>query len=168
MSPKANQQSPSGLRFPHPARGGIDPGGLPLHPRVVGVVEIWKDFWSGDGNLSPPGCQSAIGLGLRFPHRAGRFPPGGSPLSSPGCQSCKGVEGYLIREWKPILPGVRWLYVRSQPVSDRPVWLGFLHHAGRFRPGGSPLSSPRCRSCTCIKGFLNRGWGNILPGVRWL
>ena len=26
------------------ARGGIDPGSLCFRPRVVGVVDIWKDF----------------------------------------------------------------------------------------------------------------------------
>ena len=28
----------------HTLRGGIDPGDLRFRPRVVGVVEIWKDF----------------------------------------------------------------------------------------------------------------------------
>ena len=31
---------PAGLGFPH----GIDPGDLRFRSRVVGVVEIWKDF----------------------------------------------------------------------------------------------------------------------------
>ena len=32
-----------GLGF-HTLRGGIGPGDLSFLPRVVGVVEIWKDF----------------------------------------------------------------------------------------------------------------------------
>ena len=52
-----------------------------------------------------------------------------------------------------------------QPISDRPVGLGFPHRAGRFRPGGSliSISSPDCRSCTCMEGFLKRRWGAIFP-----
>ena len=37
-------------------RGGIDPGNLRFRPRVVGVVEVWKDFYSGDDTLSSPGA----------------------------------------------------------------------------------------------------------------
>ena len=28
----------------HAMRGGINPGDLRFRPRIVGVVEIWKDF----------------------------------------------------------------------------------------------------------------------------
>ena len=42
QSQSAIGNHPVGLGFPHPARGGIDRGDLPLHPWVVGVVEIWK------------------------------------------------------------------------------------------------------------------------------
>ena len=85
-----------------------------FHRRVVVVVEIWTDFLSGDGNLSPPGCAGSM---------------------------------YDL-----------------QSISDRPAGLGFPHHAGRFRPGGSPFLSPGCRSCRRMEGFLNRGWGILLPG----
>ena len=73
-----------GLGF-HTLRGGIDPGNLRVRPRVVGVVEIWKDLLPEDGNLSSPGCAGSMYdpqsisnrlVGLRFPHRAGRFRPG--------------------------------------------------------------------------------------------
>ena len=50
LSPRAGSMSPSqstitqwGRGF-HTLRGGIDPGDLRLRPRVVRVVEIWKDF----------------------------------------------------------------------------------------------------------------------------
>ena len=36
-------------------RGGIEPRDLRFRPRVVGVVEIWKDFESRDEALSSPG-----------------------------------------------------------------------------------------------------------------
>ena len=36
--------------------GGIDPGDLCFRPRVVGFVEIWRDFSSGDEKLSSPGA----------------------------------------------------------------------------------------------------------------
>ena len=58
LSPRASSMSLSqlpsrqlGCGF-HTLRGGIDPGVLSLHPRVVGVVEIWKDVRTGDGNSS--------------------------------------------------------------------------------------------------------------------
>ena len=57
---------------------------------------------------------------------------------------------------------VRWHH-EPQPISDRPAGLGFQYHVGRFRPGGSLFSSPRCRRCRCIEGLLNRGWRPILP-----
>ena len=53
--------------------------------------------------------------------------------------------------WKPILSGVRWLYVRSP--ANRP---------------GSPVSSPGCRSCKCMEGFMIRGWDPVFPGWCWL
>ena len=78
------------------------------------------------------------------------------------------MEGFLSRGWKIILPGVRWL-CDPQPISDRPVRLGFPHRAGRFGPGGSPLSSPGCRSSKGIEGFLIREWKlDPLRGARAL
>ena len=38
------------------------------------------------------------------------------------------------------------------------VGLGIPHRAGRYRPGGSPYSSPGRRSCRRMEGFLIRGW----------
>ena len=42
--------------------------------------------------------------------------------------------------------------------------LGFPHRAGRYRAGGSPLSSPVRWSCICMERFMIRGWGLLLPG----
>ena len=50
LSPRSASMSPSksaitqrGWGF-HTVRGGIDPGNIRFRPRVVGVVDIWKDF----------------------------------------------------------------------------------------------------------------------------
>ena len=124
----------------HTVRSSIDPEDLRFRPRVVGVVQVLKDLLSGDGSLFSSGCPGSMydpprisdrRVGLGLPHRAGRFRPGGSPCSSPGCRSCKGMEIVIIRGWEPVLPGVRWLYVRFQPISDRWVRLGFPHRATR-------------------------------------
>ena len=42
--PQPISNHPVGLGFPHTQRGSVDPGDLRLRSRVVGVVEIWKDF----------------------------------------------------------------------------------------------------------------------------
>ena len=41
--PQPISNQPISLGF-HTLRGGNDPGDLPLRPRVVGVVGIWKGF----------------------------------------------------------------------------------------------------------------------------
>ena len=44
-----------GLGF-HAVRGGIDPEDHHhSRPRFVGVVDVWKDYRSGDGTISRPG-----------------------------------------------------------------------------------------------------------------
>ena len=105
--------------------------------------------------------------GFGFPHPLGRYRPRGSACSSSGC-CCRDLEGFVIRGWELILPGCAGSKYDPQPISDRPVGLGFPHCVGRCRPGGTPFSSPGCRSCTCMEGFLIREWKPILPGVSWL
>ena len=39
----------------HTMRGVFDPGDHRFRPQVVGVVDVWRNFLSGDGNLSSPG-----------------------------------------------------------------------------------------------------------------
>ena len=138
-----------------------------------------------------------------FPQRVGRYRPVESPFWSLFCWSCRDMEGLLIRRWDLILPGcgatstlargaalaARWLH-EPQPIGNQPVGLGFPHRAGRYRPVGSPFSSPGCRGFRDMEGFLIRGWNPILvvvlhiksslkclpwsqkllilPGVRWL
>ena len=48
------------------------------------------------------------------------------------------MEAILTRAWGPIVPGCRWLH-DPQPISEQPMGVGFLHRAGRCRPGVSPL-----------------------------
>ena len=66
------------------------------------------------------------------------------------------MEGFLIRRWALNLPvsgatsalageatlAARWLH-EPQPISNQPVWLGFPHRAGHYRPGGFRFSNPR-------------------------
>ena len=77
------------------------------------------------------------------------------------------MGGFLTQGWELILPGcggtsalareatlaARWLH-EPQPISNQPVGLGFPHHAGRYRHGGSAFSSPGCWSCKHMEGFL--------------
>ena len=60
----------------HTFRGGIDPGDNRFRPRVVGVVEVWRDSSSGDGNLS---CLGAAGP-LRWPE--GQLSPRAGSMSA--------------------------------------------------------------------------------------
>ena len=53
--PQEISNQPDGLGFSHLA-GGIDPGDLRFRPRVVEVVQIWKELSSGDWKLSSPGA----------------------------------------------------------------------------------------------------------------
>ena len=54
--PQLISNQPMWLGF-HTVRDGIDPRGPRFVPRLLElVVEIWKDFWSGDKTLSSPGA----------------------------------------------------------------------------------------------------------------
>ena len=61
-------------------------------------------------------------------------------------------------------PGGAGFILEPQPISNLSVGLGFPHSAGLFRPGGSPFSSPDCQGFRYVVGFMNRGWGSMLPG----
>ena len=89
--------------------------------------------------LREPRPISSQPVGLGFPRHAGRYRPKG--YSSPGCWSCKSKEGFMIRRWEPILPGVRCLYVRS-PANHRSA-------------SGTAASTP-CRATRRITVFLPR------------
>ena len=67
-------------------QGGVDPRKLGLLLRLVEVLEMWNDPWTGDGTLYPlevelgqhtnHGRSENRPVGLGFPHRAGRYQPG--------------------------------------------------------------------------------------------
>ena len=90
----------------------------------------------------------------------------------PMCRSCRGMAGFLIRGCELILPGLHFSTNFSlKPISNKPMVLGFPHRVGRYRPGGSPFSSPVCWSCKYMEGFLSQGWIGcdlILPVWHWL
>ena len=46
-------------------QGGVDPRKLGLLPRLMGVLEIWNDLWTGDGTLYP----SEVELAQHTNHR---------------------------------------------------------------------------------------------------
>ena len=64
-------------------QGGVDPRKLGLLPRLMEVLEMWNDLWTGDGALYPRevelvqhanhGQSENRPVGLGFPHRAGRY-----------------------------------------------------------------------------------------------
>ena len=66
-------------------QGGVDLRKLGLLPRLMDILEMWNDLWTGDGTLYLPEVELAQHtnhgqsenrpLGLRFPHRAGRYQP---------------------------------------------------------------------------------------------
>ena len=157
-----------------------DPGIILSLPRVRRDICVAPRATLAARWLHEPQLISNQSLGLRFPHPVGRYWPAGSSFRSPGCRCFRDTEGFLLRRWDLILPGcggtstlprgetlaARWLH-ESQPISNQPVGVGVSNRAGRCRPGGSPFSPPSCRSCTCIKGFMIRGWDAIVPEWRW-
>ena len=110
-----------------------DPGMRPYPPRVrrdldVGPGETLAARW-----LHEPQSINNQPRRLGFPHRAGRYRPGGPLFSSPVRRSCRGAEGFLIKEWGLIVPAWRWLY-EPQSISDQPMGLGFHTVRGGINP----------------------------------
>ena len=85
--------------------------------------------------LHEPQPISNQAVGLEVPHRLRRFRPGRSPFSALRCRFCRYMEGFLIRGWETILPGMHWLIYEHQPISDRPVGSGFHTVRGGVDPG---------------------------------
>ena len=63
-------------------------------------------------------------------------------------------------------PTARWR-LESQPISNQPIGLEFAHHAGRYRPGGSPSSCPIYLDCRyqVYRRVSGPGTGCYRPGV---
>ena len=158
----------------HTELGGIHPGVHHVRPRFVGLYIHMEGFMMrGWNTLSSPGRASPTNPRLRFsnepePHRAGRCRPGEPLVSSPVCWSCKYMEGLWCCGCDLILPRWRWIYNPRLGFSKLQVQLGFPHRAGLYQPGRPPFSSPVCWSCTCMEGFMMRGWDLILPGWHWI
>ena len=140
-----------------------------LSPRAASIIPIQSAI-----------TQWGYPVGLGLPHPAGRCLPGGSAFSSPGCWICRDMVGFLMRGWEIIRPGcggtsalarektfaARWLH-RPQLISNHPVGLGFLHSAGRYRPGGSAFFSLGCSSCRDMYvRICDPGMGTYPPRVR--
>ena len=109
-------------------RGGVDPRTLGFLPRLVKVLEIWNDFWTGHGTLPfRGGAGSKYELqpirvqpvGLGFPHRAGRYQPGRYPCSSSGCRSCRCVDGFRFRHVILSCPGDAYFVYESRSKDDQ-------------------------------------------------
>ena len=187
--PQPISNHPVGLGFPHPARR-YRPGGSAFSslgcwscrdvkgfliqrwelilPRCGGTSALSRGATLAARRLHEPQPISNHTVRLEFPHPAGRYRPGRYVFSSPGCWSCRYIEGFLLRGWELILPGVRWLYVRSPANLRWASGTGVSTSCGLFRPGGPSFSSPGYRSCNGVAGFVIGGWKPILPGVCWL
>ena len=128
----------------HTMRGGINPGDLRVRPRVVRVVEIWKDsnpamrpypprVWRDFGIVprgnsrralvprAPAHQQPASWVGV--PHLAGRYRPGGSAFSSSGCWSYKYIEAFSTRGWERILSGCGGTSALARDATLAARWL---------------------------------------------
>ena len=117
------------------------------------------------GSTSP--SQSAItqcGCGFHTRRDAGRYRPGIYRLSPQVVEVVDVLSDSQSGDGALSSLGGAGFILKPEPISDLSAGLWFPLRAGRFRPGKSPLSSPGCRSCRCTEGFLNRGWGSILPG----
>ena len=134
-----------GWGFPHRAER-YRPGDHRLRPRFIGVVQVWKGLWPGDGTLFPQDAagstnpsQSAISQwDWGFLHLARRYRPDEPPCSFPVCWTCRCVEGFRTLGWGLILPGWRWLH-DLQSTSDQPVGLGVSTPCGPVSTRGTTV-----------------------------
>ena len=162
--PQPISNHPVGLGFPHPARR-YRPGGSAFSslgcwscrdvkgfliqrwelilPRCGGTSALSRGATLAARRLHEPQPISNHTVRLEFPHPAGRYRPGRYVFSSPGCWSCRYIEGFLLRGWELILPGVRWLYVRSPANLRWASGTGVSTSCGLFRPGGPSFFVPR-------------------------
>ena len=118
LRPISHQPVEVGL--PHRA-GWYQPGGSPFSSRFVGVVEIWKEFVSGDETLSSPG---AAGL-QRCP--VGKLPPcAGSMNPSQSATSQSASHPVWLRFPYPAgRYGLGDLRFRPQVVRVVKIWKDF-------------------------------------------
>ena len=79
-------------------QGGVDPRKLGFLPRVMKVLEMWNDLWTGDGTLYPP----EVELAQRTNHGQSEKSTGGVGISTP----CGNVSYRMISVFVPGLPGL--------------------------------------------------------------
>ena len=111
--PQPISYHPVGLGFPHSA-GGYRPGESAFSSPVCWSCRYMEGFLTRGWEIILPrsGRTSTLAkgerlaarwlhepqpisnqpVGFEFPHRAGRYRPGGSPFSFPGCLSCRDLE----------------------------------------------------------------------------
>ena len=112
-----------------------DPGMEIILPGCDGTSALARGATLAARWLHEPQTISNQPGGLGFPHRAGVMNPGDHPVWSPGCRSCRCMEGFLIRRWHLILPGMCWLCTNTSQLAIG--WWGWGFHAvwGDLDPG---------------------------------
>ena len=121
MSPSQSAITQWGWDF-HTLPGGIDPVDLCFRPRAVGVVEIWREFLSGDDTLSS--------LGAAGPRR---WP-----------------EGRWLHDESHPISNIQWVWgfhtlrggIDPGDLRFRPRVAGIVEIWKDFKPGDETLSSP--------------------------
>ena len=76
------------------------------------------------------------------------------------------MEGFLIREWDPVVPGWRWLDFRA-PANQR--WaggVGFSPPFGAVSTRGITVFVPALSDLYMYGGIAEPGMGTCPPGVR--
>ena len=115
-------------------------------------------------------------MGLGFPNRAERCRPGGTPIASPACRSCKSIKkNNAGMGTYPPRGALALCTIPSKSAIGQWDWGFYTMRSGfgprdhRFRPRvvGVPFSSPGCRSCKGMEGFLIRGWKHVPSAVPW-
>ena len=165
MSPSQTTITQRGWDF-HALRGSIDPGDLSLLPRVVRVVEVWREISSGDKALS---FLCAAGP-RRWPE--GQLSPRAGSMSL--IQSATSQWGWGFHTLKGgIDPGD--LCSRPRGVGVVEIWresspqdkiLSSLAAAGPRRwPEHSRLFSPPTNYGSCLAFFIARRFQLFLPAL---
>ena len=147
---RAVRNRPGGSPFSSPGWYGriYDPEMEPYLPLVRQDLDIVaRGNYRRTPALRAPANQQPA-AGVKFPHCAGRYRPGGSP---PGCRVCRFTEGFLNRGWGLSSSGCTGFVYEHQPISDQHMGLGFPPRARRFRPGRPQVSSPGYRTCQVME-----------------
>ena len=118
-------------------------------PDLVGVVDVWKAFCSGDATAYSRGAvgftnsqsESAGGVGISI--SCGAVSNRGTTVFVPGWLELQMYDRISDPGMGLYPPGWHWLH-ETQLISNQPVATGFPQGAGRYRPGRPPFSPPAC------------------------